>query len=78
MKKDEMIEFLKKQSEELSKELQSLQESFNIRKEKLIRIEGALEALTALEPDMHSVPEPDIPKPPDHSDALNALAAAGM
>jgi dynactin complex subunit len=78
MKKDEMIEYLKKQSEEIKKELENLQESFNIRKEKLIRIDGALEALAALEPDMPPVPEPDIPRPPDHSDALNALASAGM
>jgi dynactin complex subunit len=65
MKKQEMIDYLTGQAEELKKELENLQESFNIRKEKLIRIDGALEAL-------------DIPKPNDHSDALQALAAAGM
>ena len=78
MKKQEMIDYLTGQAEELKKELENLQESFNIRKEKLIRIDGALEALAALEPEFVEPPIPDIPKPNDHSDALQALASAGM
>ena len=78
MKKQEMIDYLTGQAEELQKELDNHQETFNIRNETLIRIDGALEALAALEPEFVEPPIPDIPKPDDHSNALQALAAAGM
>ena len=70
MKKQEMIDTLTKQGQDIRKELIQIQESFNSKKEQLIRIEGALEALSILEEESLKVP--------DHSDALNALAAAGM
>jgi len=49
MKKKEMIEQLKKNSEILKKELVQLQDAFNIKKEQYVKIEGALEALSLLD-----------------------------
>ena len=69
-----MIDTLTKQGQDLKKELIQMQESFNAKKEQLIRIEGALEALSIVENEDPSIPEP----PTDHSDALQTLAAAGM
>ena len=74
MKKQEMIDTLTKQGQDIKKELIQMQESFNAKKEQLIRIEGALEALSIVENEDPSIPEP----PTDHSDALQTLAAAGM
>ena len=51
MKKQEMTTTLTEKSEELRKEMVQLNELFNQKKEQLTRIEGALEALSALEPD---------------------------
>ena len=73
MKKQEMIDTLTKQGQDIKKELVQMQESFTVKKEQLIRIEGALEALSILEDETPSAPEV-----PDHSEALAALAAAGM
>ena len=76
MKKQEMIDTLTKQGQDIKKELVQMQESFTVKKEQLIRIEGALEALSILEDE--TPPEPPESKVPDHSEALAALAAAGM
>ena len=51
MKKQEMTNTLSEKSEELKKEMVQLQEAFNAKKDQLARIEGALEALSVLEPD---------------------------
>ena len=71
-----MIDTLTKQGQDIKKELVQMQESFTVKKEQLIRIEGALEALSILEDE--TPPEPPESKVPDHSEALAALAAAGM
>lgn len=55
MKQQEMQETLIKQSQELSQELQQLEKDFNIKKEQFIRIQGALEALNALETETPTV-----------------------
>ena len=68
-----MIDTLTKQGQDIKKELVQLQDSFNLKKEQLIRIEGALEALSILEDETPSAPEV-----PDHTEAVQALAAAGM
>lgn len=68
-----MIDTLTKQGQDIKKELVQLQDSFNVKKEQLIRIEGALEALSILEDETPSAPEV-----PDHTEAVQALAAAGM
>lgn len=49
MQKSELTENLTQQSQTLRQELVQLQESFNSKKEQLIRVEGALEALSILE-----------------------------
>ena len=74
MKRQEMIDTLTKQGKDIKKELVQMQESFNAKKEQLVRIEGALEALAIVELEDPAISEP----PVDHSDALEALAAAGM
>ena len=74
MKRQEMIDTLTKQGQDIKKELVQMQESFNTKKEQLVRIEGALEALSIVELEDPAIPEPPI----DHSDALQTLAAAGM
>ena len=74
MKRQEMIDTLTKQGQDIKKELVQMQESFNAKKEQLVRIEGALEALSIVELEDPAIPEPPI----DHSDALQTLAAAGM
>lgn len=51
MKKSELVENLKQQSQTLRQELVQLQESFNNKKEQLIKVEGALEGLTYLDDD---------------------------
>ena len=73
MKKQEMIDTLTKQGQDIKKELVQLQDSFNVKKEQLIRIEGALEALSILEDETSTASEV-----PDHTEAVQALAAAGM
>ena len=71
MKKQEMLDTLQQQGKDIKKELVEMQDAFTQKKEQLIRIEGALEALSLLEDE---TPE----NPPDHSDAVQALAAAGV
>lgn len=67
MKKQEMINTLTKQGENIRKEIVEMQQSFNTKKELLIRIEGALEALNALED------ETPVTDTVDHTDAAAAL-----
>ena len=74
MKRQEMIDTLTKQGQDIKKELVQMQESFNAKKEQLVRIEGALEALAIVELEDPAIPEP----PVDHSDALQTLASVGM
>tara|TARA_B100002019_G_scaffold233211_1_gene207173 strand:+ start:886 stop:1113 length:228 start_codon:yes stop_codon:yes gene_type:complete len=71
MKKQEMIDTLVKQGQEIRKELVEMQQNFSTKKEILSRIEGALEALAALEPD--DVPAEPEETPPDHTAAAQAL-----
>jgi len=49
MKKDEMLNDLTKQQEDLKKELIEMEKTFNLKKEQFIRIQGAIEALTILD-----------------------------
>ena len=46
-----MTDTLTEKSGELRKEMVQLQEAFNAKKDQLARLEGALEALSVLEPD---------------------------
>ena len=72
MKKQEMLETLKTQGTNLNKEIVELQEQFNYKKDQLIRIEGALEALNLL--DDESIKEPEAPQEvPDHTEAAKVL-----
>ena len=50
-----MQEHLTKQAQDLSQELQQMEKDFNLKKEQFIRIQGALEALNALEPEESAV-----------------------
>jgi chaperonin cofactor prefoldin len=68
MKKQEMIEYLNNQMKEVQEEMNQMQEAFNAKKELLIRITGALEALNALDED-----EPKTTEISDHTDAAVAL-----
>jgi len=69
MKKQEMIDTLTKQGQEIRKELVEMQQTFAAKKEMMTRIEGALEALSALEPDT---------TPTEHPDHTEAAAALGI
>ncbi len=72
MKKQEMIDTLTKQGQDIKKELVEMQQTFTVKKEMLNRIEGALEALSALEPDGPPTPtEPE--EAVDHTAAAAAL-----
>tara|TARA_B100001094_G_scaffold312685_1_gene349609 strand:- start:400 stop:630 length:231 start_codon:yes stop_codon:yes gene_type:complete len=71
MKKQEMFDTLTNQGQEIRKELTEMQQTFTVKKEMLNRIEGALEALSALEPD-----EPPTPSQPDEVVDHTAAAAA--
>ena len=44
-----MLEDLNQQSENLRKDLIDLEQLFNMKKEQFIKVQGAIEALTALE-----------------------------
>lgn len=48
MGQKEILEDLLKQSEVLQKDMIDLEQQFNMKKEQLIRIEGAIEVLTVL------------------------------
>ena len=49
MEKQEMLDDLNKQAEELKEQLMQLERDFNQKKEQYIRIQGALEALNVLD-----------------------------
>jgi len=69
MKKTEMLQTLKLQYKNTTKEIDKLQLEIQKKKDILIKLEGALEALEALEPD-----EPAPAKPvADHTDAARVL-----
>ena len=74
MKKQEMIDTLTKQGQELRKELVEMQQTFATKKEMMTRIEGALEALSALESDAPSAPS----EPTGDVDHTAAAAALGI
>ena len=68
MKRDEMIENLSKQHKEAQKDIETAQLVIDNRREIKLKIEGALEALNALDPD-----EPPTSPAPDHTEAAIAL-----
>ena len=60
MKPDDMLEELTDKGEKLKNELMELEQMFNIKKEQYLKIQGAIEALEALDP---SVPPTITPHP---------------
>ena len=62
MKPDDMLEELTDKAEKLKNELMELEQMFNIKKEQYLKIQGAIEALEALDP---SVPPTITPHPKD-------------
>ena len=62
MKPDDMLEELTYKGEKLKNELMELEQMFNIKKEQYLKIQGAIEALEALDP---SVPPTITPHPKD-------------
>lgn len=69
MKKTEMLQTLKLQYKNTNKEIDKLQLEIQKKKDILIKLEGALEALEALEPDDPAPAEPVA----DHTDAARVL-----
>jgi len=49
MNTKEMLEDLNKQGENLKRDLIDLEQLFNMKKEQFIKVQGAIEALTALD-----------------------------
>ena len=62
MQPDKMLEELKDKEEKLKEELIELEQIFNAKKEQYLKIQGAIEALEALDP---SVPPTITPHPKD-------------
>ena len=62
MKPDDMLEELTDKGEKLKNELMELEQMFNVKKEQYLKIQGAIEALEALDP---SVPPTITPHPKD-------------
>ena len=60
MKPDDMLEELTDKAEKLKNELMELEQMFNVKKEQYLKIQGAIEALLALDP---SVPPTITPHP---------------
>ena len=60
MQPDKMLEELKDKEEKLKEELIELEQIFNAKKEQYLKIQGAIEALEALDP---SVPPTITPHP---------------
>ena len=60
MKPDDMLEELTDKAEKLKNELMELEQMFNVKKEQYLKIQGAIEALEALDP---SVPPTITPHP---------------
>ena len=56
-----MIDTLQSRGQELTKELTELQQQVTLKREQLLRIEGALEALGASEPDDPGALSVDLP-----------------
>ena len=70
MKRTEMLQTLKLQYKNTNKEIDKLQLEIQKKKDILIKLEGALEALEALEPDE---PAPAGLSVADHTDAARVL-----
>ena len=62
MEPDKMLDELKDKEEKLKEELIELEQIFNAKKEQYLKIQGAIEALLALDP---SVPPTITPHPKD-------------
>ena len=62
MEPDKMLEELNEKEEKLRNELMELEQMFNVKKEQYLKIQGAIEALSALDP---SVPPTITPHPKD-------------
>ena len=62
MKPDDMLEELTDKAEKLKNELMELEQMFNVKKEQYLKIQGAIEALEALDP---SFPPTITPHPKD-------------
>ena len=75
MNKEQLIASVTKEAQDLQKEMNELQNQFNQRKERLIKLSGALEALNALS-DVNPL-EKVIEETPDHSSAMSALSSIG-
>ena len=60
MEPDKMLEELNEKEEKLRNELMELEQMFNVKKEQYLKIQGAIEALEALDP---SVPPTILPRP---------------
>ena len=58
MEPDRMLIELKEKEENLKNELINLEQTFNLKKEQYIKIQGAIEALLALDPSVESLIEP--------------------
>ena len=58
MEPDKMLIELKEKEENLKNELINLEQTFNLKKEQYIKIQGAIEALLALDPTVESLIEP--------------------
>ena len=71
MKKQEMLDTLKKQGETLLKEFSELQNQVTAKREQILRIEGALEALALLEDETPVTSSKE--EVPDHTAAAKAL-----
>jgi predicted aldo/keto reductase-like oxidoreductase len=56
MNSKEMLENLKSQSENLRKDLIDLEQLFTMKKEQFLKIQGAIEALDALEDNLDEEP----------------------
>ncbi len=66
-----MLDTLKKQGETLLKEFSELQNQVTAKREQILRIEGALEALALLEDETPVTPPKE--EVPDHTAAAKAL-----
>ena len=58
MEPDKMLDELKDKEEKLRNELVELEQMFGAKKEQYIKIQGAIEALLALDPSVESLIEP--------------------
>ena len=78
MNKEQLIASVTNEAQDLQKEMNELQNQFNQRKERLIKLSGALEVLSALNDSKPENPlEKVIEETPDHSSAMSALSSIG-